>query len=68
MLPPGIVAVGPDDPRIGTIQLARVQRIERGVAFIRTLCDLPVQRHWHSQEIAGRVVCRECLAKLEGVK
>lgn len=65
LLPPWVVAVGPPQAWEGPLQLARVTRIERGVGHVRTLCDLPVQPHWHSQEIGTRSVCRGCLAALE---
>lgn len=65
VLPSGIVAVGPRNANYGKLQLARLERIERGVAAVRTLCDLPLQSYWDVREIAGREVCRACLAALE---
>lgn len=68
LLPPDIVAVGHPNPRMGTLQLARLERAGRGIAAVRTLCDLPVQPYWTVQEIREAGICRDCLAKVVPAK
>jgi len=61
VLPSEIVAVAPDSPRVGYLQLMR-----EGES--RTLCDLPLQTHWsvrRPEEYPNYMVCRGCRAVLE---
>lgn len=63
-LPVGILRVGHPDPRYGTVQYIRLERLGHGVFGTRTLCDLPIQDSWVLLGPGERAVCRQCAAIL----